>query len=307
MFKDVDELRAQIRAFKLQRLEEKIVSLAKPAIFMKRTKVLQHSFPPGASRLGGLPDLPADFQWQYFEGRPLTFIGQFKLSEIVPHDADGILPQHGILYFFFEADDVPWGELEHQGAWQVFYLEDENTPLVRTPHPTYPGTWRTIDALPVHRVSFEQVLSLPTIHYPDQAKYGIEYINLPGTEQPDPLDHPTEHYAYFDLRHSGYPEPRHFWLGHPSLIQGDVEGDIVSTYLRFPPPKDANPYFYRYTDEQIAQIEMEMKKWQFLFQIDSDDGLDVMWGDVGTLYICIPKTSLAARRFEDCWTIMQCS
>jgi hypothetical protein len=54
MFKDIETLRETIRKFKLQRLEKKIVSLAKPAISMMITAVDEQNLPLGASKLGGL-------------------------------------------------------------------------------------------------------------------------------------------------------------------------------------------------------------------------------------------------------------
>ncbi|MEO1646233.1 MAG: DUF1963 domain-containing protein, partial [Chloroflexota bacterium] len=60
-------------------------------------------------------------------------------------------------------------------------------------------------------------------------------------------------------------------------------------------------------ERQLEEISEKAKDWQFLFQIDSDDRLNAMWGDAGILYILIPKTSLADLKFEDSWTIMQCT
>ncbi|MEM6527112.1 MAG: DUF1963 domain-containing protein, partial [Chloroflexota bacterium] len=56
-----------------------------------------------------------------------------------------------------------------------------------------------------------------------------------------------------------------------------------------------------------TEIEAEVPNWQILFQIYSDDDLDMMWGDSGILYVCIPIDSLKNRKFDDSWTIMQCS
>src|SRR5262245_4251557 len=136
MFKNETDLRAQIHAFKLNRLEEKIVSLAKPSIAIHRTPTNDETLPIGASKLGGSPDLPTGFQWKYtHNNKPLTFIAQFKLSEIAPYDVEHILPPRGRLYYFYEADEQPWGEYEKRDGWQVIYIKDENAPLTRVPHP----------------------------------------------------------------------------------------------------------------------------------------------------------------------------
>lgn len=62
----------------------------------------------GASKFGGKPDLPADFDWYYYEGkdfhdvtksRPLAFLLQINCEELHFLDADRCLPDKGILYF----------------------------------------------------------------------------------------------------------------------------------------------------------------------------------------------------------------
>ena len=304
MFKDIEDLRLQIKKFGLDRFEDKLLRLAKPAIQIHRTRTDDVAIPVGTSKLGGNPDLPIGFKWQYLGEKPLTFIVQFKLSEIAPQDISQALPSSGMLYYFYEADEVPYGTYEHRDSWQVVYLEDENTPLVRTPHPTYQGRWGLIDALPSHTVSFSSKLSLPRIFYNERFEYELDF-NKPYEQ--DSEYEISEHKAYWKFCDSAYPEPYHHLLGYPIQIQYHIEWDVVTLSQRIKLQKkpESNQYFY--SDEQISHIRSEMSKWQFLFQIDSDDSLKVMWGDVGTLYICIPKASLAARQFEDCWKIMQCS
>ena len=74
----------------------------------------------------------------------------------------------------------------------------------------------------------------------------------------------SEESAYWDLIDAEYPMPCHYFLGYPNQIQDSINED------------------------------------EFLFQIDTDDRLNVMWGDVGILYACIPKSSLEKRSFKDC-------
>src|SRR5688572_4066318 len=127
MFKDVDALREQLRVYGLERLEDKIVQLAKPAIKLIPYRVDDNAVLIGASKLGGNPDLPPDFQWKYHGDKPLTFIGQFKLSEIASYDKNKELPETGMLYFFYEADEVPI----KASASQLLYIEDDPLQLVR--------------------------------------------------------------------------------------------------------------------------------------------------------------------------------
>jgi uncharacterized protein YwqG len=74
--------------------------------------------PIGCSKLGGKPDLPADFKWYYFEGesfdqitenRPLSFLAQINCEEAKKYDKDDFLPPKGILYFFYELASMKWG------------------------------------------------------------------------------------------------------------------------------------------------------------------------------------------------------
>ncbi|MDX2141259.1 MAG: DUF1963 domain-containing protein [Chloroflexota bacterium] len=108
----------------------------------------------------------------------------------------------------------------------------------------------------------------------------------------------------YTMLDSAYPEHRHFWFGHPDNIQCYVEWDVIIR-SREVKPQPTGEHEEGNSDEQIAYIRSQMAQWQFLFQIGSDDSLNVLWGDAGTLYVCIPKISLAVLQFEGCWTILQ--
>lgn len=59
------------------------------------------SIAPGASKLGGRPDLPADFVWPMSGDQPLAFVGQLKLSELPTSlTTDLALPRKGRIAFF---------------------------------------------------------------------------------------------------------------------------------------------------------------------------------------------------------------
>src|SRR6188472_2057982 len=101
MIHTIDELRELIHQHQLERWEEKIISLAKPAIAIQKQLIRnEDDIPLGASKIGGNPDLPQGVEWSFYQDKPLTFIAQFKLSEIAPFDVEKILPERGMLYFF---------------------------------------------------------------------------------------------------------------------------------------------------------------------------------------------------------------
>ena len=89
----------------------------------------------GASRFGGVPDVPAEFVWPVFETaayddddvrpRPLTFLAQFNCARLAPLDTDGLLPKEGVLSFFYELGSQRWGfDPADRGCARVFWFPD---------------------------------------------------------------------------------------------------------------------------------------------------------------------------------------
>ena len=61
-----------------------------------------------------------------------------------------------------------------------------------------------------------------------------------------------------------------------------------------------------YRDPRAKALQAGTLDWLLLLQIDSDDALQVMWGDTGRVYYWIRRQDLAARKFDRVWTILQC-
>ena len=95
-----------------------------------KTKYAENELPIGASKLFGNPDVPRGFEWPYIEvdgeEYDLSFIGQINLSEVAKYDKDGLLPGKGMLYFFYDLDEMPFSP-DNLNACRVIYHEsDEN-------------------------------------------------------------------------------------------------------------------------------------------------------------------------------------
>ncbi len=97
------------------------------SIFLKTSAPAQ-KLPVGSSKLLGNPDVWEGFQWPAVEvdGElyDLTFMAQINCAEAAPFDTDGILPQSGMLYFFYDLDEMPWSASNPQAARVVYYDGD---------------------------------------------------------------------------------------------------------------------------------------------------------------------------------------
>jgi len=80
--------------------------------------------PVGATRFGGVPDLEAGQPWPTHEGRPLEFLAQVALHDVAELDADGILPNGGLLSFFVDASFTASGADRYLGSSCVLFFED---------------------------------------------------------------------------------------------------------------------------------------------------------------------------------------
>ena len=113
-------------------IKEKLESLGKNSIQLKIAR--KETYKLGATRFGGQPDVPPDFVWPTYEGesydhvvkdRPLTFLAQFNCAELAQFDKEHLLPDHGLLSFFYETDTQCWGyDPKDQGCARVYWFED---------------------------------------------------------------------------------------------------------------------------------------------------------------------------------------
>lgn len=245
----------------------------------------------GASKFGGTPDLPAGTQWPELEGRPLAFIGQLRLSDIAPYDADGLLPHSGVLSFFYDASEQPWGfQVSDWGGWRVLYHEVD--PALLEPRPAPPDLGSE-DTLRPCTLRFSRDVTLPPFR-----SLQVDALGLSDEERG----------AYVDLELRLIPEARggervpvHRMLGHGDAIQGDMqlECQTVSHGLDAGTMDD-------YRHPLVEELKKEVMGWKLLLQVDSDDAPGWMWGDSGRIYYWIHMDALLARDFDNAWVVLQC-
>ena len=111
------------------------------------------------SKIGGKPYLPKDFIWPYYQRLPLSFLAQINLEEVSSLDKDKLLPDKGILYFFYELETQEWGyHPESKGCAKVFYYEDiSNFSLI-----DFPKDIKDYCEVPEFKVAFKSNISLPS-------------------------------------------------------------------------------------------------------------------------------------------------
>ena len=79
----------------------------------------------GASKLGGAPDVRSGFAWPQRAGRPLQFLAQVNLADVARFPCASDLPSSGLLSFFYDAAEMPWGfDPKDRGSWVVRYEGD---------------------------------------------------------------------------------------------------------------------------------------------------------------------------------------
>ena len=63
----------------------------------------------GESKVGGQPDLPEGFEWPKSEYANLDFLLKIDLATVAPLDPLRELPSSGLLSFFYDLHEQPWG------------------------------------------------------------------------------------------------------------------------------------------------------------------------------------------------------
>jgi uncharacterized protein YwqG len=261
------------------------VSAVQPSIRLVRAGGVSEDL-VGASRLGGLPDLAADAEWPENDGEPLSFIAQLNLAESHVFDAEGLLPESGLLSFFYDAvSQEAWGfDPADYGAFAVIYAPPSST-LIRREAPA---------ALDVEGLFSPVGLTMgPELTFVPWESFTAENLGMPAEVA-------LEYASVVDDAGAGQGVV-HRLLGHPDPIQGDMQ---VECQLASNGVSCGNPSGYR--DPRAAVLRRDAGDWRLLLQIDSDEDAGMMWGDVGRIYYWIRAEDLRQHDWQLSWLILQC-
>lgn len=300
-----EELMTLIQQHGLEAHAEEILAAAKPAIRLTTRSTDDDALPVGASKIGGLPDLPPELSWPCWEGNPQTLIAQVNLREIAPYDAEKLLPPSGMLYFFYDIEHQSWGyDPNDRGSWQVLYYDGNLATLLRTTPPAaapslatplpwwkrlFSGATHTksapveVQVLPACAVTVSGAPSIPSCDY------------LPDTWPDNAVD------AYCELGEKLVSDDTHCLLGHPHNIQNPMEEEVALAHGGHYCGDSSG-----YEGSHAEALKATAQEWRLLFQVESDEHAEMMWGDAGRLYYWIRQQDLRARDFSNTWLILQC-
>jgi uncharacterized protein YwqG len=267
-----DELFNELIAYyQLTPNRESVAGLARKALLLKSYSIDEKEISIGRTKIGGMPDLPADISWPcYSNGKPLGFQAQINLAEIDSAHKSSLLPEAGILYFFSvfgwqEPDDadpnIPKGKYNFNWT-SVIYHHGDTKQLSRVPTP---------DQIKEFKAS--GVRFVPTIMFPNHTKEPA----LATLAVKRPIRSRIVEMA------STYHAAINFKLGNPSrnLLLGftEFEQDFV---------------------KDIAAHNLIL-----LFQLSSDDNSGMCWGDAGNLFFWISEEDLKNLNFSNIYADYQ--
>lgn len=252
----------------------------------------KETIPPDASKFGGDPWLPPDFQWPVYgtdQPCPLSFLCQIDLAEVKPYDRDDILPSKGMLYFFYDCESFCWGfDPEDKGGARVYYFEDTEGFV--------PTKWP-------EGIDEDYIISEMALRFTSQPSYpSFEELELHSS-----IECQWEDYdAALEKLGVDMDAEDHKLLGYAYVIQNEMltECEAVTRGIyRGGASGDQDV-----SEDEEASIRRGAKDWIVLLQLttlETEYG-ECMWGDCGMLYFYIKKQDLAAKRFENAWFALQC-
>ena len=184
------------------------------------------------SKIGGKPYLPKDFVWPYYQELPLSFLAQINLEEVKALDKDNLLPDKGMLYFFYELETEEWGyHPKSKGCAKVFYFEDSsNFELI-----DFPKNMEDDYKIPEFKINFKSNISLPSYEDFDilnEEEKILEKYRMSGNLK-DFKNNLFDEYSNFYNEHIESLESYTKLLGYPDVIQNSMEEECEAVTRGF--------------------------------------------------------------------------
>jgi uncharacterized protein YwqG len=266
-----------------------------PAVRLVTWPIADDRLPLGASKFGGRPDLQRGTPWPAWQNRsgstrPLRFFAQVDLAaaaQAAPAPLD--LPVSGLLSFFADFDQE-----DDSGISGLFSWEQPGAAVIHSPADV---ELQRLES-PVPTLGSAAFAMVPAWTWPQEPPSEIELADA-EFDALDELDRAYESHLQGVAGHWRL-DGRHQLAGHARHIQHPVEEEVVQARAGCFDSGDFDRARWEAAKSQVPD-------WRLILQIDSDDGLDVMWGDVGTLYWAARRDDARADRWDDAAFNFQCS
>lgn len=280
---DTANIQTTFIAAGLSRLLKDLHFITQTSIRLTATPVDESTLKVGASKLGGHPDLPPGILWPEWKGLAQSFLAQIRLDDVHPYDIDKRLPQHGMLWFFYDAKQQTFGsDPTDLGGWRVIFRENDFSHLQRMQAPAQLPASSQFHACSLSfaseiSLSQQPELAIPNFDWTDEE---VRLYETLLATFPNPVEHAMIH---------------HRLLGNPDTLQDDMrlECQLVSHGIT------------DIQDPRVAELSQEAMDWQLLLQIDSDEHAGMRWANNGMLYYWIKKADLQAAHFDRTWLVLQ--
>lgn len=224
------------------------------------------------TRLGGVPDVPASFDWPRRNGKPLAFLAQIDYWQ-----------ESQRLLFFYDVADAPSGYSPlDRDSGRVIMVDNEGLSPAVAP-----------DDLPSNCQFPKVEMAMQTdVVLPNYASSLIKNLNIPKKDlqllkklSDEPNDDDTA---------------SHHLMGHPSLVTEDMEIIVQLAANGI----DANDPNLKSSPDYETYCQ-EAENWHLLFQCDADPLLGFDWGNSGRLFFWIDGLDYEEQNFNNVWVIRQ--
>lgn len=280
-----------------------------------------------ASRFGGMPAVPADFEWPRFSyrkgrkngkriswssiffpskkkrteedscesepqieeviGDPLSFLAQINLRDVAALDEDNLLPKSGTLCFFYTIGETWSGRDPKEKGCARVFYFPEGSDLTFA---VPPNDLNEDFLIPEYALEFKRRLSLPVFDAYER------YVDFDDEDDEVDSDFYEKCLDEFGLGEDD-DEIGFKLLGYPDVFENPMEEDCEYVTRGF----NIMERLPSLDPEERLEIEEAAKDWTLLFQLESYEGedFDLCFGDCGRLNFWIKKEDLRNCNFDN--------
>jgi len=244
------------------------------------------------TRFGGRPDVPANFVWPYCGNDPLAFLLQLDCRDLAGRDPEHLLPEKGLLSFFFDMSltSVTEDDFDGTDGFRVYLFEEAE---ILSPA-DFPEDLDEDYRYPVRGIRLKKEKSLPDFDEYQILRYGDSDVL--------DVDEMEEYWeACMEMGTFPFPEddaPDNRLLGWPMTVQGNMTWWLEKARRI----REGEPPLAR------EEIRRTLDDWVLLLQFHGveDDDFYGDFAEDGTLFFYIRREDLARRDFTRVRLEYQC-